>query len=372
MAAIEAEINKLERKKPKQPQRAKPGGKENQPVAGGQEQDAGKPDSSANSDGGAGKEKPEPPKVTVQCDKLTALVSSVQRRISSGRVNPDGLIADLAATEAGALKEGNCAAEVFADGSKSRTRLGKIATLRQKITAAISTCNIDSISSLKAETRRVSRSFFASEVSLLETMKTAVSTFKTGRASYDADKYRPISIAYETPGRELIQNGATGEILGVRAEQGDKSIYVKARKAVVLTCGGFENNQEMIRNYLPGLPYCYTAGTPHNEGDGITMALAVGADLWHMNNYAGPSMALKVPEIPTPFSMQALHFSKVFPGGMIVVGPDGTRFGDEKLKTRHGKDSNEWLMAPPSAAMPHVHGVRSRDDGCRPVVQQAS
>jgi hypothetical protein len=65
---------------------------------------------------------------------------------------------------------------------------------------------------------------------------------------------------------------------------------------VVLTCGGFENNQEMIRNYLPGLPYCYTSGSPYNEGDGVTMAMAVGADLWHMNNFAGPSMALKVAE----------------------------------------------------------------------------
>ena len=50
----------------------------------------------------------------------------------------------------------------------------------------------------------------------------------------------------------------------------------------------FENNQEMIRNYLPGVPYCYTSGSPYNEGDGITMAMSVGADLWHMNNYAGP------------------------------------------------------------------------------------
>ena len=56
-----------------------------------------------------------------------------------------------------------------------------------------------------------------------------------------------------------------------------------------------------------------------------------------MNNYAGPSMALKVPEIRTTFSMQALHFSKKTPGGMIVVGPDGRRFTDEKYKTRHGK-----------------------------------
>ncbi len=110
--------------------------------------------------------------------------------------------------------------------------------------------------------------------------------------------------------RELIQHDATKEILGVRAQRENQSITVKARKAVVLTCGGFENNQQMIRDYLPGVPYCYTSGTPYNEGDGITMAMSVGADLWHMNNYAGPSMALKVPEIRTTFSMQALHYSK--------------------------------------------------------------
>jgi hypothetical protein len=56
-----------------------------------------------------------------------------------------------------------------------------------------------------------------------------------------------------------------------------------------------------------------------------------------MNNYAGPTMALKVPEFPATLSMQPLHFAKVIPGGMIVVGPDGRRFGDEKYKNRHGK-----------------------------------
>jgi len=158
-------------------------------------------------------------------------------------------------------------------------------------------------------------------------------------------KTRPIPIRYETPGRELIQHDVTKEILGVRAMRGGRAINVKARRGVVLTCGGFENNQEMIRNYLPGVPYCYTSGSPYNEGDGITMAMSVGADLWHMNNYAGPSMALKVPEIRTSMSMQALHYSKQVPGGMIVVGPDGRRFCDEKYKTCHGKVpvNGRWL-----------------------------
>lgn len=163
---------------------------------------------------------------------------------------------------------------------------------------------------------------------------------------------RSIPILYETPGCELIQDSTTQEILGVRAENNGKPVFVKARNAVVLTCGGFENNQDMIRKYLPGLPYCYPSGSPYNEGDGISMALAVGADLWHMNNYAGPSMAFKAPEIPSTFSMQALHFSKTFPGGMIVVGPDGRRFADEKLKTRHGKVPMNGTWLPLSVPCP--------------------
>src|SRR5260221_3395804 len=75
-------------------------------------------------------------------------------------------------------------------------------------------------------------------------------------------KQRPIPILYETPGRELIEHD--NEIIGVRAEWGEKSIFVKAKKAEVLPCGGFENNQEMIRNYLRGVPNCYPSGSTYN------------------------------------------------------------------------------------------------------------
>ncbi|MCH2522182.1 MAG: FAD-binding protein [Dehalococcoidia bacterium] len=157
---------------------------------------------------------------------------------------------------------------------------------------------------------------------------------------------RPIEILYETPGKELIQNDITKEIIGVKAIRDGKPYYVKATKGVILTCGGFENNQEMIRNYLPGIPYCYTNGSPYNEGDGITMAVTVGAELWHMNNFAGPSFALKVDEYETTFSMQALHFSKETPGGMIVIGSNGGRFFDEKYKHNHGKVKKNGVWAP--------------------------
>ena len=157
----------------------------------------------------------------------------------------------------------------------------------------------------------------------------------------------------------------------MRAQRGEKSVYVKARKGVVLTCGGFENNQEMIRNYLPGVPYCYTSGSPYNEGDGITMAMSVGADLWHMNNYAGPSMALKVPEVRTTFSMQALHYSKEMPGGMIVVGPDGTALLRREVQDPPRQDPGQRTLAAAVDAVPDVHDLRPHAVLRRPALRQA-
>src|SRR5215470_8004262 len=123
-----------------------------------------------------------------------------------------------------------------------------------------------------------------------------------------AVRAREIEILYTTPGKELIQHGVTKDIFGVRAERDGKPCYIAARRAVVLTCGGFENNQEMIRNYLPGLPYCYTSGSPYNEGDGVSMAIA--------------------------------------------VGPDGKRFADEKYKTSHGKVKSAGRWTPLATPCP--------------------
>lgn len=196
---------------------------------------------------------------------------------------------------------------------------------------------------------------------------------KTWEALADAVTQRNIDVRYATPARRLIQDPASGEVVGVLAEQGGRTLRVGARKAVVLTCGGFENNQDMIRNFLPGLPYCYTSGTPYNEGDSIRMSMEIGADLWHMNNYAGPSMALKVPDFPTTLSMRPLHFSHELRGGMIVVGPDGQRFTDEKYKTRHGKiwQSGKWmpLRTPCPMYMVFDHTLFSNEplyDGSQP------
>lgn len=164
---------------------------------------------------------------------------------------------------------------------------------------------------------------------------------------------RRIEILYATPGRELIQDCQSGEIRGITASRGDKSIDIKANRAVILTCGGFQNNQEMARDFLSNIPYCHPLGTPYNTGDGIKMALEVGADLWHMANMAGPRCGMKVPESDAAIDLRPLHFSKDVPGGMIVVGRDGTRFKDEKMRLTHGKMkvNGEWVQAPTPCPM---------------------
>lgn len=80
----------------------------------------------------------------------------------------------------------------------------------------------------------------------------------------------------------LIQDPATKTIIGVVIEGKN----VKANKGVVMTCGGFEHNEDMIATFL-GSPYAHSYAGPGNTGDGIVMCQKIGASFWHMNACAG-------------------------------------------------------------------------------------
>ena len=60
--------------------------------------------------------------------------------------------------------------------------------------------------------------------------------------------------------------------------QGPDGFEEIAAKTVVLACGGFEANAEMRTRYLgPGWELAKVRGVPYNTGDGIRMALDIGA-----------------------------------------------------------------------------------------------
>lgn len=98
-----------------------------------------------------------------------------------------------------------------------------------------------------------------------------------------------IEVLFGAHDEELIQDPETREILGVWTYFGDdpKPVAVKARKAVVMTLGGFEFNDDLKRKYLRIYPADGFYGWPFNTGDGIGMVQRVGAQLWHMSNMIG-------------------------------------------------------------------------------------
>ncbi len=88
-----------------------------------------------------------------------------------------------------------------------------------------------------------------------------------------------VETLYRTTARRLIED-ASGAIVGVEAVgPGNRRIELRA-PSVVLACGGFEGNPEMLARYM-GVSSRYqrpvARGGYYNRGEGIEMALAVGA-----------------------------------------------------------------------------------------------
>lgn len=151
-------------------------------------------------------------------------------------------------------------------------------------------------------------------------------------------KKRPIDVRFNTPVTRLIQDPVSKEILGVAAGA-DGRLHVKARKGVVLACGGFQANREMLVNYLPNLTELptFSYGTPYNTGDGIVMAAEAGAKLWHMS---GAELGMFAPRLPSEHYGMGFRLERSMrPGGQaIYVNRTGRRFMDESVLLSHRKD----------------------------------
>jgi succinate dehydrogenase/fumarate reductase flavoprotein subunit len=136
-------------------------------------------------------------------------------------------------------------------------------------------------------------------------------------------KNRGIEILFDTPGTDLIQNSTTKEILGVKANNKGRDKYFKAKKAVVLCTGGFDFNEEMKNNYLRPFPIKFV-GWKYNTGDGIKMAQAVGADLWHMNVLCSAGQT-----VVSPASEIGWMYTRAKGDGFVWVNRYGKRFASE-------------------------------------------
>ena len=155
-----------------------------------------------------------------------------------------------------------------------------------------------------------------------------------------------VAIAYGARALSLIA-GDEG-IKGVRVKHDGKTVEVRA-KGVVLAAGGFQANTEMRTRYLgPLLELAKIRGTRFNTGDGIRMALDIGA--MPTGNWSGAHAVAWDRNAPE-FGDLAVgdNFQKhSYPWG-IMINANGERFVDEGADFRnytYAKYGRVILMQP--------------------------
>jgi tricarballylate dehydrogenase len=146
-----------------------------------------------------------------------------------------------------------------------------------------------------------------------------------------------IEIRYSSAATELVLDGR-GQICGVkvRGPQGLETIH---GKAVVLGCGGFEANVQMRTQHIgPLVGAAKVRGTPHNQGDGLRMAMAIGAMPWGQWSgcHATPISADWGDFAPREYTDRSNRLSYHYG---LMINRKGRRFVDE------GEDQNLYTYA---------------------------
>ncbi len=158
-------------------------------------------------------------------------------------------------------------------------------------------------------------------------------------------------ILYDTRATRLLTD-RRGRVVGVTLRGPDGFQDVSA-KAIVLACGGFEANAEMRTRYLgPGWELAKVRGTRFNTGDGIRMALDVGAQPYgHWSGCHAVAWDLNAPpygdrNIADLFQKHSYQFG-------LIVNIHGKRFVDEGADFRnytYARYGREVLFQPQRVA----------------------
>ena len=141
---------------------------------------------------------------------------------------------------------------------------------------------------------------------------------------------------FATPAQALIQDPGTKEIQGVKAKAADGTmLYIKANQAVIMACGGYENNPELQGwfNY-PGMRL-WPWGTPYNTGDGIFMTASVGAALWHLHGLEWATVGFRKASESVGVSVGTNASSGVTPYNYLFCNKYGSRFMNEARTMGH-------------------------------------
>ena len=135
-----------------------------------------------------------------------------------------------------------------------------------------------------------------------------------------------IKILHETEAYSLILE--SGRIRGARVKTAAGDLEMRSA-AVILAAGGFQANPEMVTRYIgPGGRHLVLRGSPYNTGDGIRMALEVGAKIDWMDDFHGGLIHYGYKQHLEVGAMAGMRSMKKYEVG-ILVNQQGSRFVDE-------------------------------------------
>ena len=126
--------------------------------------------------------------------------------------------------------------------------------------------------------------------------------------------------------RELALDA--GEVVGLRYEKGGESRWVGARRGVVLACGGFEWNRDLVGAHI-GYEL-HPVSPPHNEGDGLLLSTQAGARLANMGSYWGTGVMYDPTVAGEDGPIAQFDVARGMPGS-IIVDQSGRRFVNEAV-----------------------------------------
>ena len=141
---------------------------------------------------------------------------------------------------------------------------------------------------------------------------------------------RKITVQYETRVTRILSN-EDDAVIGVLAEEKGKAIRIRANRGVIVATGGYEYGLELRRAFLEGQGGEGWAfyGCPASTGDGIEMALRLGAGLVKAGKTAGRVIGA-VPLRANGVKMGIPTDSLGSPNS-IVVDSYGNRYANELL-----------------------------------------
>lgn len=165
-----------------------------------------------------------------------------------------------------------------------------------------------------------------------------------------------IDVWYSSPAQHLIMDD-DNNVVGVQIEHEHVLRNIAAKNGVVLATGGFENNKEMIEDYL-GASKLVPLGSLYNKGIGIKLGEEAGAKMWHMNNYESLGMyhgiAFKVKD-GEQGRLTLADWKALNDGSVFLAGDDGSRYYPEDETNRHGHIySHGYWKVPQNPDHPHI------------------